>query len=126
MAHFAELDDNNKVLRIVVVSNLDMLDADGQESEALGVAFCQLHFGGRWVQTSYNGNFRKRYAQIDGTYDAEKDVFIGVSVYPSWILDPVTTEWIPPIPRPLDDGRKYIWDESGLAWRDITDKLQSQ
>jgi len=124
MAHFAELDDNNKVLRIIVVSNLEMLDADGQESEAIGITFCQSHFGGRWVQTSYNGNFRKRYAQIDATYDAERDIFIDPSPYPSWTFDTVTNEWTPPIPRPADDGRNYVWSEPLGAWRDFADIVQ--
>lgn len=78
MAHFAELDSNNVVLRVLVVSNDDITDENGQEQEALGVAFLQGILGAdsRWVQTSYNGNFRGRYAGIGHSYDAANDTFV--------------------------------------------------
>ena len=78
MAHFAELDSNNVVLRVLVVSNDDITDDNGQEQESLGVAFLQGLLGTdtRWVQTSYNGNFRGRYAGIGFTYDPVTDVFV--------------------------------------------------
>jgi hypothetical protein len=78
MAHFAELDANNVVTRVIVVGNPDCLDENGQESEAVGVSFCQQLFGDdtRWVQTSYNGNFRGVYAGIGYTYDEANDVFV--------------------------------------------------
>lgn len=80
MAHFAELDTDNKVVRVVVVGNPDCLDGNGQESETVGIAFCQSLFGAdtTWVQTSYNGNMRGKYAGIGDTYDAASDLFIGV------------------------------------------------
>jgi hypothetical protein len=122
MAHFAEIDADKKVLRIIVISNLDTLDQDGNESEAVGVAFCQKNFGGDWVQTSYNGTLRKQFAGVGFTYDATSDVFIAPQPYPSWQLNSQTHDWDAPTPKP-DDGRRYIWDESLAAWRDITDKL---
>lgn len=76
MAHFAELDKNNIVLRVTVVSNADLLDENGVEQEALGIAVCEQQLGGRWVQTSYNGNFRGQYAGIGMRYDETLDVFI--------------------------------------------------
>lgn len=78
MAHFAELDADNKVLRVIVVGNPDCLDENGSESEAVGIAFCQSLFGpdSRWVQTSYNGNIRGQYAGIGDTYDVAQDLFI--------------------------------------------------
>jgi hypothetical protein len=76
MAHFAELDSNNVVLRVVVVNNEDTMDANGVESEDVGVAYCQSLFGGNWKQTSYNGNFRKHYAGIGYTYDPALDEFV--------------------------------------------------
>lgn len=78
MAHFAELDPNNVVLRVLVVSNDDITDANGQEQEALGISFLQNLFGTdtRWVQTSYNANFRSCYAGIGMTYNAEEDIFV--------------------------------------------------
>ena len=64
MAHFCELDSNNVVLRVIVVANSDTSDANGNEVESIGVAFCQKLFGGNWKQTSYHGNIRKNYAGI--------------------------------------------------------------
>ena len=76
MAHFAELDANNVVQRVIVVANKDTADANGNEVESIGVAFCQKLFGGTWVQTSYNGNFRGRYAGVGYTYDPGLDEFV--------------------------------------------------
>lgn len=78
MAHFAELDSNNIVLRVIVVGNPDCLDASGQESEEVGIAFCQSLFGTntQWAQTSYNGNKRGRLAQIGDYFDSANDMFV--------------------------------------------------
>jgi hypothetical protein len=77
MAHFAELDPDNIVIRVVVVANEDMADANGQEQEALGKAFLRrLLGGGRWIQCSYNGNFRGCYPGPGFTYDPTADVFV--------------------------------------------------
>jgi hypothetical protein len=76
MAHFAELDANNVVLRVIVVGNPDTADANGVEKEYIGAAFCERLLGGTWKQTSYNGNIRKNYAGIGYTYDAGLDAFI--------------------------------------------------
>ena len=78
MAHFAELDADNKVLRVIVVGNQDCLDTSGQESEQVGISFCQSLLGvdTRWVQTSYNGTFRNVFAGIGFTYDELQDAFI--------------------------------------------------
>jgi hypothetical protein len=76
MAHFAELDDNNIVTNVIVVHNNELLDQDGIESEQKGVDFCVAHYGGHWVQTSYNATFRGVYAGIGYTYDETLDVFI--------------------------------------------------
>lgn len=122
MAHFAEIDDNGIVLRVVVVGNADIVGPDGNESEEKGAALCKDLFGGNWVQTSYNGSFRKRFAGVGFKYDAHNDVFINPAPYASWVLNSSTHEWEAPTPKP-NDGRRYIWDESLVAWRDITDKL---
>ena len=114
MAHFAELDSNNVVQRVIVVANKDTSDADGNESENIGVAFCQKLLGGKWVQTSYNGNIRKRYAGIGYTYDAARDAFIASQPYPSWTLD-ANADWQAPVPMPTD-GKMYAWDEAAQAW----------
>lgn len=78
MAHFAELDENNVVVRVIVVNDKDTADENGVEKEEIGVAFCKSLFGEdtKWVQTSYNGNIRGRYAGIGDTYDSKKDIFV--------------------------------------------------
>lgn len=78
MAHFAKIDEFNKVSQVIVVSNDCCLDENGQESAEVGIAFCKSIFGqsGRWVQTSYNGTIRGTYAGIGYHYDEESDKFI--------------------------------------------------
>lgn len=76
MAHFAEIDDNNVVLRVVVVDNSEVLNAEGLEDEQVGIAFCQNLFGGNWVQTSYNNSFRGIFAGPGFIYDEDLDVFV--------------------------------------------------
>jgi hypothetical protein len=114
MAHFAELDENNVVKQVIVVHNNELLD-NGVESEAKGIAFCQLLFGGNWVQTSYNGNIRKNYAGIGFTYDANRDAFIAPKPFDFWILNEDTCKWEAPVPYP-QDGNKYTWNEETLFW----------
>jgi hypothetical protein len=80
MAHFAEIDGSNKVLRVIVVSNNDIIDQNGNESEQLGKDLCNRLLGGSWIQTSYNGNFRGKYAGIGDTYDPVLDVFVSPPV----------------------------------------------
>ena len=120
MAHFAELDASNIVLRVVVVDNNMILNEQGQESEALGVSFCQLLFGldTMWKQTSYNGNIRKNYAGIGYTYDSGRDAFIPPKLYASWLLDEATCLWNAPTPMPTDD-KKYRWDEPTTSWIEV-------
>lgn len=76
MAHFAEIDDTNIVLRVIVVSDDDCLDQDGNENEAIGALFCHRLLGGRWVQTSYNARIRGKYAGIGDIYDPVADEFV--------------------------------------------------
>lgn len=75
MAHFAELNNWGYVKRVVVIANEEILDLDGQESEELGIVRCRELFGGHWIQTSYNGNIRGKFAAVNDYYDKEKDVF---------------------------------------------------
>ena len=99
MAHFAKLEDNI-VTDVVVVDNNDILDADGNESEALGITFLKDMFGQDtvWKQTSYNNNIRQRYASIGGTYNASIDAFIDPKPYSSWTMNSENGEWEPPTP----------------------------
>ena len=77
MAHFAELDANNVVLRVIVIDTKDNSDANGVEKEHIGAAFCERLFAGTWKQTSYNHNFRKRYAGIGFTYNGTNVLYEG-------------------------------------------------
>lgn len=115
MAHFAELDSNNVVLRVVVVNNAELLDGDGVEQESLGAAFCQGLFGGTWKQTSYNGNTRKNFAGIGYTYDSGRDAFIAPQPYASWVLNETTCHWEAPVAMPTDGG-PYVWNEETTSW----------
>jgi hypothetical protein len=78
MAHFAELDASDKVLRVIVVNNQDCQDEFGNEQEAVGQLFCRTLFGegSRWMQTSYNGNIRGKYAGIGDIYDSALNEFV--------------------------------------------------
>lgn len=115
MAHFAEIDQNNTVLRVIVVENKDTSTPDGTEVESIGVSFCQRLFGGNWVKTSYNGNIRKNYAGVGYTYDLSRDAFIPPKPFNSWVLNNDTAQWKAPTPMPTD-GKKYSWDEATTAW----------
>jgi hypothetical protein len=115
MAHFAELDAQNVVMRVIVVDNNVLLDENGQESEAAGVSLCQSLFGGNWVQTSYNRKFRKNYAGKGFTYDPQRDAFIPPKSFKSWVLNEETCRWDPPVPYP-DETKIYIWDEETVSW----------
>lgn len=81
MAHFGELDENNIVQRVIVVHNNELL-IDGVESEQKGIDFCVAHYGGRWIQTSYNATFRGIYAGVGCIYDEALDVFVVSDVNP--------------------------------------------
>lgn len=115
MAHFAELDQNNVVLRVIVVANADTSDAFGVEKEHIGAAFCERLLGGNWKQTSYHGSFRKNFAGIGYIYDEALDAFVPPKPYPSWTIDPNTATWVAPVAKP-QDGKHYTWDEATLSW----------
>jgi len=132
MAHFAQLDDNNIVLTVIVINNEDTQDSDGDESEAVGIAFCKSLYGSNtnWAQTSYNENIRYRYASKGMQYDATNNVFREPKPYPSWVLNTSTWEWGAPVAVPSDDGFDdpddptyyvtYTWDESTTSWANRT------
>lgn len=118
MAHFAELDQNNIVQRVIVVANKDTADATGVEKESIGAAFCERLLGGTWKQTSYNGNMRKNYAGVGFAYDAGRDAFIPPQPYPSWVINETTCQWEAPVPYPTD-GKVYGWDEQTQSWVEV-------
>ena len=117
MAHFAELNSENKVMGVLKVENTVILDENNQEQESLGIAFLQGLFGSDKIykQTSYLGNIRKNYARFGDTYDSTRDAFINPRPYPSWPLDESTCRYNPPITHPDPEGTDtehyYDWDE---------------
>jgi len=119
MAHFAELGLDSIVTRVVVIHNNELLDENGQESEAKGAAFCRQLFGGNWMQTSYNGTIRKNFAGIGYVYDAQRNAFISPKPYASWILNENTCQWNAPVAMPIDEKR-YVWDEATINWLEIS------
>jgi len=118
MAHFAELDSNNIVKRVIVVSNKDTSTSEGEEVESIGVAFCANLLGGTWIKTSYNASIRKNYAGIGYTYDSGRDAFIPPKPFASWTLNETTCLWDAPTPRPTDN-KTYLWNEEQLAWIEV-------
>lgn len=115
MAHFAEIDSNNIVLRVVVVNDKDTSTEQGVEKEHIGAAFLESLLGGTWVQTSYNGNIRKNYAGIGYTYDAQRDAFIPPKPFSSWVLNEETCLWESPVPPPHDCTHR-VWDDTNQVW----------
>ena len=111
MSHWAQIDDNNIVLQVLVGPNY------GDEGEAFFNAL-----GGTWVKTSYNGNIRKNYAGIGFTYDADRDAFIAPKPFNSWLLNEETCQWKAPIEYPAD-GLMYEWDEEATDWKAITKEI---
>lgn len=121
MAHFAELDEQNTVKRIVVISNDDLLDENGIEQESLGVQVCNAVCGtGTWVQTSYNGNFRKLYAGVGYQYVPEADLFYYPHPpFPSWVLNS-NYDWEAPVAKPAPvEGFDFVWDEETFTWESV-------
>lgn len=106
MSHFAELDENNIVLRVLVGDN-------NMPNE--GYDWFVENLGGRWVQTSYNGSIRKNFAGIGFEYNEELDAFIPPQPFASWTLNETTCRWMAPVPYP-QDGRIYEWDEESQLW----------
>jgi hypothetical protein len=105
MAHFAEINGDNIVQRVIVVPD---------EHEADGVAWCANLLGGTWIQTSYNSTIRKNYAGIGYSYDAVRDAFIPPRPYRSWILNESTCRWEAPTTMP--SGGPWYWDEDAVEW----------
>lgn len=118
MAHFAEIDENGVVLRVLVVN-------DAHEHDGANYLANEMNLGGNWIKTSYNTQggvhlaggtpFRKNYAGTGYTYDEIRDAFIPPKTYPSWILDENSCTWKSPVPMP-EDGQSYKWNEETVSW----------
>jgi len=114
MAHFAEIDENSIVLRVLVVP-------DVEESRGHDFLATDLGLGGTWVQTSYTGRIRKNFAGIGMSYDAERDAFIPVKPFASWTLNEDTCHWEAPTPMPVVEGKLFTWNEETLTWEEVND-----
>lgn len=116
MSHFAQIDENNIVMQVVVCD-------DNLPNE--GLDMLEEAVGGRWIKTSYNTiggvhllggtPFRMNFAAIGGVYDEARDAFIPPKPYPSWILNEETLLWEAPVPRPSDPA-PFVWDEGSVSW----------
>ena len=116
MSHFAQIDDNNIVTQVIVV-----------EQDVINTGL----FGdpAKWIQTSYNTHggvhalggtpLRKNYAGIGYTYDAQRDAFIPPKPYASWVLDESSCLWQAPVAMPVDENKRYTWDEATTSWTEI-------
>lgn len=125
MSHWAQIDENNIVLQVIIGDNND---PEGDE----GYKWLINNLGGTWVKTSYNAiagkyrnpetneitdqpGFRKNFAGIGFTYDSDRDAFIPPKPYNSWVIDEYACLWKAPVAMPNDDGI-YTWNESTLSW----------
>lgn len=113
MSHWAEIDENNVVLRVLVGDNND---PNGDE----GYKWLVDNLGGNWVKTSYNATIRKNYAGIGYTYDEGRDAFIPPKPFASWTLNEDTCRWDPPVAYP-EDGGLYNWNEDTTSWDAVTE-----
>lgn len=121
MAHFAKINDQGIVEKVIAVDNDMCLDQEGHESEVIGAKYCSDILGGRWIQTSYNGNFRKNFASKGFRYDFDLDAFIPLQPYSSWVLDQDTCRWVAPVEQPEStDEFGYSWNEDTLTWEQTT------
>ena len=110
MAHYAFLDENNIVTE--VITGID----ETELIEGLDTETWYGNFRGQVCKrTSYNGNYRKNYAGVGYSYDAELDAFIAPKPFNSWLLDEEACLWKAPVPYPTD-GERYTWNEETVAW----------
>lgn len=117
MAHFAQLNESNKVVNVITVDNVNIMHDEMSEEEA-GIQYLNSILPNRiWKQTSYNRSFRKNFAGIGYTYMASINAFVPPQPYESWVLNETTADWDPPIAKP--DGN-YDWDEENQEWREST------
>lgn len=127
MAHYAELNNNNEVIYVIYMDNDIITDENGNEVEDLGIQHLHTHHGSnrRWVRTSYNGNFRNKYAGVGDTYMEDFDIFVSSKPFESWVLNETSGQWDPPIPMPdLTEEQKndetyhygFSWNEETQIW----------
>ena len=110
MAHFAKIDQNNKVIQVVVTDNNHPNNDEGYQE------LIDTH-PGTWIKTSYNNNIRGRFAGIGMTYDSVKDKFIPEKTFPSWIWSNEEDCWIPPVAKPQEtETEQLFWNDESQCW----------
>jgi len=129
MAHFAEIDALQRVIRVLVVDDADIQNENGNEDDLVGMKYLHDAFGGTWLRTSYNTQngvhilggtpFRKNFAGVGSTYDSARDAFIPPKPFDSWTFNETTCRWDVPVVMP-DDDKNYRWDEETTNWVEIT------
>lgn len=139
MAHFAQINSENLVIRVTRVSNDFLMDDSGQEDEQKGIDYLQSLLpidNCTWIQTSYNTYrgvhlkggvpLRKNYAGIGYTYDPDLDGFCPPSPYSSWTLSTESCQWEAPTPPPpnQENGLPYIWNEENLKWTPLAEPAE--
>lgn len=120
MAHFAEIDNNYQVIRVLKVDNLKCVDAEGNEHEEVGVEFLKSLYGEKtnWVQTSYTEKKRRMFAGKGYIYLPEQDIFVPPSPWPSWTLNRSAGKWVAPSPEPEhnEERESTRWSEDEQKW----------
>lgn len=112
MSHWAEIDKDSKVIRVLVGDNND---PNGDE----GYKWLIDNLGGKWIKCSYNGSIRNKYPASGDSYLEDLDVFIEPKPFPSWIFNPKTFNYEAPVPYP-EDGKRYGWDEDKGEWHEAS------
>lgn len=125
MQHFAEIDAENRVLRVIVIADEDCSDENGNISEEIGAAFCNkitdsipVTKTSRWVLTfesNDNPLGRKNFAGKKDYFDEARNAFYPDKDHDNWIFDEDKCQWVPPVPKP-DDGLVYVWNQPTNTW----------
>jgi hypothetical protein len=106
MSHWAEIDNNSKVIRVLVGDNNDPTGDEGYQ-------WLIDNLGGTWIKTSYNANIRGKFAGVGDTYSNEEDIFIAPQPFASWVRS--GSFWFAPVAVP-DNKKVYDWDEQAGDW----------
>tara|TARA_R110002110_G_scaffold182481_4_gene388905 strand:- start:671 stop:1099 length:429 start_codon:yes stop_codon:yes gene_type:complete len=126
--HFAQLDENNLVMRVGVFNANNALDENGDYQESLAITWYKTTFGSNtnWKETSKKSLFRGKGATKGDTYNSSLDVFLSPQPYASWTLDSTIKNWKAPITKPtlteeqITQGKDYVWNESAYQANNLT------
>tara|TARA_R100000908_G_C3714205_1_gene119626 strand:+ start:84 stop:560 length:477 start_codon:yes stop_codon:yes gene_type:complete len=126
MAHFAEIDSNNKVIRVLAGCNIDVDAHGGDQSDTAAEQFATVvplsENGIKWIQTSYNNNFRGNFAGENFEWDEVNNIFWPLQPYDSWTKDVDSAQWVCPVTQPVWTEEESLaahcirWDEPNLRW----------